>query len=163
MLAPRSLHGEAASHASTRWAQIATAYTKLESVTGNPKVRRNRAVAIAMVEGPAAGLALLEGLELRDSHRPHAVRAHLLERIGDVAGAAQHCAAAAARTGNDASATTSSNRRPASAPAETSCRAHVVLLQGAATSSAPAAAAVAQRQCHSLSDAVLAAVRRAAS
>lgn len=65
-------------------------------------VRRNRAVAIAMVEGPAAGLALLEGLELRDSHRPHAVRAHLLERIGDVAAAAQHyaAAAAAARTGN---------------------------------------------------------------
>lgn len=61
-------------------------------------VRLNRAVAV--VEGPAAGLALLEGLELRDSHRLHAVRAHLLKDLGDLAGAAHAYAAAADRTDN---------------------------------------------------------------
>ena len=63
-------------------------------------VRLNRAVAVAMVEGPSAGLALLEGLELRDSHRLHAVRAHLYEETGDLAGAARCYTTAAARTGN---------------------------------------------------------------
>ena len=95
-----ALHDEAASHASTRWAQIAKAYAKLESLTGNPMVRLNRAVAVAMVEGPSAGLALLEGRELRDSHRLHAVRAHLYEDTGDLAAAARYYTAAAARTGN---------------------------------------------------------------
>ena len=95
-----ALHDEAASHASTRWAAIATTYTRLESLTGNPMVRLNRAIAVAMVEGPASGLALLKGLELHDSHRLHAVRAHLLEDTGDLAAAAQCYAAAAARTDN---------------------------------------------------------------
>ena len=53
-----------------------------------------------MVEGPASGLDLLDGLELNDSHRLHSVRAHLLEETGDLAGAAQGYAAAAARTNN---------------------------------------------------------------
>jgi RNA polymerase sigma factor (sigma-70 family) len=95
-----ALHDEAASHASTRWAEIAKAYKRLESLTGNPMVRLNRAVAVAMVEGPASGLALLEGLELHDSHRLYAVRAHLHENTGDLAAAAQCYAAAAARTNN---------------------------------------------------------------
>ena len=95
-----ALHDEAASHASTRWTEIVKAYTRLESLTGNPMVRLNRAVAVAMVEGPAAGLALLEGLELHDSHRLHAVRAHLYEDTGDLAAAARCYAAAAARTDN---------------------------------------------------------------
>jgi RNA polymerase sigma factor (sigma-70 family) len=95
-----ALHDEAASHASTRWAEIAKAYAKLESLTGNPIVRLNRAVAVAMVQGPAAGLALLEGLDVRGSHRLYAVRAHLLERAGDPAAAAQDYTSAAARTAN---------------------------------------------------------------
>jgi predicted RNA polymerase sigma factor len=95
-----ALHDEAASHASTRWAEIAKTYTRLESLTGNPMVSLNRAVAVAMVEGPASGLALLQGLELHDSHRLHAVRAHLHEDSGDFAAAAQCYAAAAARTDN---------------------------------------------------------------
>jgi len=53
-----------------------------------------------MVEGPTAGLTLLEGLDLHDSHRLHAVRAHLLEDTGDLAAAARSYAAAAARTDN---------------------------------------------------------------
>ncbi|MCW2620413.1 MAG: polymerase sigma factor, partial [Frankiales bacterium] len=68
--------------------------------TGNPMVRLNRAVAVAVVDGPGAGLALLEGLDLRDSHRLHAVRAHLLEESGDLAAAARCYSAAAARTDN---------------------------------------------------------------
>ncbi len=75
-------------------------YAKLEAVTDNPVVRLNRAVAVAMVDGPAAGLALLEGLDLRDSHRLLAVRAHLLEEAGDRAGAVDCYVAAAARTAN---------------------------------------------------------------
>ena len=95
-----ALHSEATSYAATRWIEIAKVYTTLEALTGNPMVRLNRAVAVAMVDGPAAGLALLDGLELRDSHRLHAVRAHLLEDTGDAAAAAACFAAAAARTGN---------------------------------------------------------------
>lgn len=100
LAAVAALHGEAASHAATRWDRIAATYQKLEALTGNPMVRLNRAVAVAMVSGPAAGLALLDGLELRDSHRLPAVRAHLLEQLGDLATAANEYAAAAARTGN---------------------------------------------------------------
>ncbi len=95
-----ALHDEAGSNASTRWAEIAKAYEKLESLTGNPIVRLNRAVAVAMVEGPAVGLALLDGLELADSHRLHAVRAHLYEGIGDLAAAARCYSTAAARADN---------------------------------------------------------------
>ena len=95
-----ALHDEAASHASTRWLEITKAYEKLESLTGNPMVRLNRAVAVAMVEGADAGLALLEGLDLRDSHRLYAVRAHLQEGVGDFPAAAENYAMAAARTAN---------------------------------------------------------------
>ena len=95
-----ALHSEATSYAATRWIEIAKVYATLEALTGNPMVRLNRAAAVAMVDGPAAGLALLDGLELRDSHRLHAVRAHLLEDTGDAAAAAACFAAAAARTGN---------------------------------------------------------------
>jgi RNA polymerase sigma factor (sigma-70 family) len=95
-----ALHDEAPSHAATRWAEIAKAYTKLEALTGNRMVRLNRAVAVAMVAGPSAGLALVDGLDLHDSHRLHAVRGHLLEATGDLAAAARCYAAAAARTDN---------------------------------------------------------------
>lgn len=100
LAAVAALHDEAASHATTRWPQIARIYARLESLTGNPMVRLNRAVAVAMVDGPAAGLDLLEGVQLPDSHRLPAVRAHLLEGVGDRPAAALAYAAAAARTGN---------------------------------------------------------------
>lgn len=95
-----ALHDEAPSHSATRWAEIARTYQKLETLTGNAMVRLNRAVAVAMVDGPVAGLALLDGLDLRDSHRWHAVRAHLLEAAGDRGGAAESFAAAAERADN---------------------------------------------------------------
>ena len=57
-------------------------------MTGNPMVTLNRAVAAAMVHGPAAGLALLAEVEdrLSGQHRLDAVRAHLLEMAGDTDG-----------------------------------------------------------------------------
>ena len=55
-------------------------------MTGNPMVTLNRAIAAAMADGPAAGLALLDaarGRTLAGHHRLHSVRAHLLEMAGD--------------------------------------------------------------------------------
>ena len=71
-------------------------------MTGNPMVALNRAVAAAMADGPAAGLALLDGLDERlgDHHRLHSVRAHLLELAGDTDAAIAEFRAAAARTTN---------------------------------------------------------------
>jgi RNA polymerase sigma factor (sigma-70 family) len=83
----------------TDWDRILRTYRLLERLTDNPVVTLNRAIATAMVHGPAAGLALLEPLEL-DGHRLDAVRAHLLELAGDLAGAVRHYDAAAARTTN---------------------------------------------------------------
>jgi predicted RNA polymerase sigma factor len=65
-------------------------------------VTLNRAVAVAMAEGPAAGLALLDGVggRLGSHHRFHAVRGHLLELAGDGASAAAEFRAAAVGTAN---------------------------------------------------------------
>jgi predicted RNA polymerase sigma factor len=97
-----ALHDQAASHTATDWPQILTLYDLLESMTGNPMVTLNRAVAAAMARGPGAGLALLNGLDERLSghHRLHSVRAHLLEQAGDAKAAAAEFRAAAARTTN---------------------------------------------------------------
>jgi predicted RNA polymerase sigma factor len=77
-------------------------YGLLERLTGNPMVTLNRAVAEAMVHGPSAGLAVLDGLgeQLGDHHRLHSVRAHLLERSGDAVAAIAEFKTAAARTTN---------------------------------------------------------------
>jgi RNA polymerase sigma factor (sigma-70 family) len=97
-----ALHDQAACHADTDWAEILSLYGLLESMTGNPMVRLNRAVAAAMARGPDAGLALLDGLggRLGDHHRLHSVRAHLLELAGDTGAAIAEFRAAAARTTN---------------------------------------------------------------
>ena len=97
-----ALHAEAPSHEATRWADIATLYERLERLTGNPVVRLNRAVAVAMVEGPATGLALLADLDgpLGDHHRLASVRAHLHERAGDRDAAVEGYRAAANHTTN---------------------------------------------------------------
>jgi predicted RNA polymerase sigma factor len=83
------VHAEAAHAADTDWPQIAALYALLDSVDPGPVVTLNRAVAVAMVDGPGAGLALLAGLDdqLADRHRLHAVRAHLAEMAGDVTAA----------------------------------------------------------------------------
>jgi len=97
-----ALHDQAVSHTGTDWVRILTLYDRLESMTGNPMVRLNRAVAAAMVSGPDAGLALLDGLDdrLGDHHRLHSVRGHLLEQAGDTDAAVAEFRAAAARTAN---------------------------------------------------------------
>jgi RNA polymerase sigma factor (sigma-70 family) len=97
-----AVHDQAARYEDTRWQEILPLYRVLERMTGNPMVTLNRAVATAMVEGPLAGLAALDGLgdRLGDHHRLHAVRGHLLELAGDRAGAEAELRAAAARTDN---------------------------------------------------------------
>ena len=97
-----ALHDQAASYAGTDWPRILALYNRLEALTGNPMVALNRAVAVAMAQGPDAGLALLDGLagQLGDHHRLHSVRAHLLEQAGDTGGAIAEFEAAAARTTN---------------------------------------------------------------
>jgi RNA polymerase sigma factor (sigma-70 family) len=97
-----AVHDQALRHEDTGWSEILALYGLLERMTGNPMVTLNRAVAAAMVEGPASGLAVLEGLEdrLGDHHRLHSVRAHLQERAGDHTAAAAGFRAAAARTDN---------------------------------------------------------------
>ena len=102
-----AVHDEAATAEQTDWRQILALYGVLERVlrrsgaSDNPMVALNRAVAVGMVEGPAAGLALLDRLDggsLAGHHRLHAVRAHLLEMAGDAAGAMAHYRTAAGRT-----------------------------------------------------------------
>ena len=68
-------------------------------MTGNPVVTRQPAVAVAMVDGPAAGLAALDGsrIVLGPSHWPDAVRAHLLDMAGDRDAAVAHYREAARR------------------------------------------------------------------
>jgi predicted RNA polymerase sigma factor len=97
-----ALHDQAPSHDGTDWPRVLALYGRLASMTGNPMVALNRAVAAAMVHGPATGLDLLDGLgeRLGDHHRLHSVRAHLLEQAGDADAAITEFRAAAARTDN---------------------------------------------------------------
>jgi predicted RNA polymerase sigma factor len=95
-----ALHGEAARAEDTDWPQILALYGVLERLTGNPMVALNRAVAAAMVRGPAAGLTLLEPLDERlpGHYRLDAVRAHLRELLGETDAAIAHYDAAAKAT-----------------------------------------------------------------
>ncbi len=84
-----AVHDQAAVADATDWRQILMLYELLESTAPGPMVTLNRTVAVAMVHGPAAGLALLDDIDptLTNHHRLSAVRAHLLELAGDVAAA----------------------------------------------------------------------------
>ncbi len=97
-----ALHDEAASVSDTDWPQILGLYDLLEQLSDNPMVRLNRAVALAMVAGPQAGLTLVEALggdeRLASHHRIFAVRAHLSEMAGDDVSAKEHYLEAARRT-----------------------------------------------------------------
>jgi RNA polymerase sigma factor (sigma-70 family) len=74
-------HAIARTAADTDWSRIAARYRELELLTGSPVVRLNRAVAVAEADGPQAGLALLDGLDL-PGHRLPAVRGQLLQQLG---------------------------------------------------------------------------------
>jgi predicted RNA polymerase sigma factor len=95
-----ALHDEAVTAEETDWPQILALYGLLDRMADNPMVTLNRAIAAAMVDGPAAGLRLLDTLEqrLRGHHRLAAVRAHLLELDGSVEAAVEQYRTAAART-----------------------------------------------------------------
>jgi predicted RNA polymerase sigma factor len=97
-----AVHDEAASDADTDWAEILALYEVLERVSPGPVVTLNRAVAVARVHGPRAGLALLGTLDdderMTHTHRLAAVRAHLLELAGDTAAAREAYRDAARRT-----------------------------------------------------------------
>jgi RNA polymerase sigma-70 factor (ECF subfamily) len=75
----------------TNWRQIAALYGLLERMQNSPVVALNRAVAVAMAEGPKSGLKLIERIasELEEYHLLHAAKADLLRRAGDSTGAAK--------------------------------------------------------------------------
>ena len=97
-----AVHDEAAQAEDTDWPQILALYNLLQGISDNPMVALNRAIALAMVEGPTAGLELLNVLDadsrLAGHYRLDAVRGHLLEMAGDDGPAIERYAAAAART-----------------------------------------------------------------
>ncbi|MFD9327004.1 RNA polymerase sigma factor [Streptomyces sp. NPDC060065] len=95
-----AVHDESPSADATDWREILGLYDILVRRVPGPVERLNRAVAVAMVHGPRAGLAeldLLEG-ESAPGHRLDAVRGHLLERAGDAAGARAAYESAAGKT-----------------------------------------------------------------
>jgi predicted RNA polymerase sigma factor len=97
-----ALHDEAGSTEQTDWPQIHALYELLERMGNNPMVTLNRAVAAAMVQGPEAGLRLVDTIvqdpKLAGHYRIEAVRAHLYERAGNHVLALEHYQRAAAGT-----------------------------------------------------------------
>jgi RNA polymerase sigma factor (sigma-70 family) len=97
-----AVHDEALTAEATDWAQILALYGLLQTMSDNPMVTLNRAIALAMVEGPRTGLELLASLDddprLKGHYRLAAVRGHLLERCGDRSGAIEQYRAAAMGT-----------------------------------------------------------------
>ncbi len=87
-----AVHAEAASGANTDWAQIVALYDVLQTLAPGPVVALNRAVALAMRDGPEASLVLIDDLlargELQDYRFAHAARADLCRRLGRTAEAA---------------------------------------------------------------------------
>jgi RNA polymerase sigma-70 factor (ECF subfamily) len=81
-----AVHSEASSVAATDWPQIVALYSELARLEPSPVVELNRAVAVAMRDGPEAGLALIDAIfargELTDYHFAHSVRADLCRRLG---------------------------------------------------------------------------------
>jgi RNA polymerase sigma factor (sigma-70 family) len=97
-----AVHDEAARAEDTDWPQILALYDLLERMSDNPMVTLNRAIAAAMVHGPAVGLEQLAALEadgrLSGHHRLFAVRAHLFEMNGNRQAAVDNYRVAAGRT-----------------------------------------------------------------
>jgi len=86
-----AVHAEAATAAATDWDEIVGLYDLLVAMSPSPVVELNRAVAVAMRDGPAAGLAIIDALlargELKDYRLAHAARAELCRRLGRTADA----------------------------------------------------------------------------
>ena len=81
-----AVHAEAASAAATDWGQIIGLYDVLARANPSPVVELNRAIAVAMRDGPSAGLALIDAIllrgDLRDYHLAHSARADMYRRLG---------------------------------------------------------------------------------
>ena len=97
-----AVHADAASIEQTDWRQIVALYDLHLAIAPTPLVALHRAVAVAEVEGAAAGLALVDALGLDDLQLHHAIRADLLRRLGRDGDAAAAYDAALARTENAA-------------------------------------------------------------
>ncbi len=99
-----AVHNESPSTEETDWQQIEALYGVLLRIEDNPMVRLNHTIAIAMVHGPEEGLRRLQALDadprLANHHRLEAVRAHLLERAGQLDAAIACYRRAAERTAN---------------------------------------------------------------
>jgi RNA polymerase sigma factor (sigma-70 family) len=97
-----AVHDRAPSSDATDWREIESLYDMLMRITDNPMVALNRAIAVAMVRGPSAGLAIIDALDadsrIAGHYRLDAVRGHLYERSGDLARAVEHFRRAAERT-----------------------------------------------------------------
>ncbi|QXV58958.1 RNA polymerase sigma factor [Amycolatopsis sp. TNS106] len=100
-----AVHCEAATVADTDWPQILALYDVLEKVSPGPVVTLNRAVAVAEVNGPEAGLELLATLDgdsrMDQTHRLDSVRGHLLELAGDTGAAREAYLRAAGKTASE--------------------------------------------------------------
>ena len=97
-----AVHANAPSIHATDWKQIVQLYDHLLAIAPNPMAALNRAVAVAEVHGPNAGLELIEHSELNEHHLYHSIRADLLQRVGRSIEAAEEYDRAIARTDNDA-------------------------------------------------------------
>lgn len=99
-----AVHDEAKTADDTDWPQILALYGLLKRMSDNPMVALNHAIAAGMVHGPRAGLELLKVLDaderLAGHYRIAAVRAHLLERAGELEAAIEHYRFAAEHTTN---------------------------------------------------------------
>jgi RNA polymerase sigma factor (sigma-70 family) len=97
-----AVHDEADHVADTDWPQVLALYEMLDRVSPNPMATLNRAIAVAMVHGPPAGLALLATVEhdqrVAEHHLLYAVRGHLLDMAGSSAAAGEAFETAARRT-----------------------------------------------------------------
>ena len=102
-----AVHAEARTPEATDWRQICALYAALLAMQPSPVIELNRAAAVAMYEGPAAGLVLIDSLlargELPDYHLAHSARADLFRRLGrrDEARAAYELARALAKSDPD--------------------------------------------------------------
>ncbi|MGH9130765.1 MAG: RNA polymerase sigma factor [Acidimicrobiales bacterium] len=95
-----AVHSDAPVAAQTDWAQVLALYDQLLALNPTPVVALNRCVAVAEVNGPAAALGLVDGLDLDSYHLFHATRADLLRRLGRTEEAAAAYDHAIARTSN---------------------------------------------------------------
>lgn len=102
LAAINAVHTDAATSSETDWNQIVQLYDQLYAASPTPVVALNRAIAVAEVDSPVAGLAIIDGLNLAGYHPFHAARADLLRRDGQTAEALEAYTQAIALAANPA-------------------------------------------------------------